>query len=1333
MQIKSLWVSNSEDIPKSDEMVSEVEGGSEFNYIHPIAAPSRITSEYNIHRDLNIKGKRPGRHQGIDITTPKGSKNRGVGTPIVAPIGGTVVTVRGSKSFGNYVEILGEDGYIHRLGHMDKHADNLKKGQQVSAGNWVGSLGSTGRSTGPHVHYEVRGNSDGSPVSMEQFNDPSYYAGGMRKVTDSRKFKDFDVHSIVLGRAKETRLPDVDYSGNSWSAPAQKPITTYDLFSVKKSKAENEAYRKGLEERNKQMSARAKEIRSELQKSLPAEKGTKAADILRNHMSSNDKDEREAGEYIYHEFGIDHKKKLNGIAARIAGDSYRAGRSRNSFFNDVGNGYPFWRWLNSDGSPTSSTSRVAWEKEKQEQDEIAADRATDVKMAETHGYMMVDAGTEDDPAKKDVVRAQQRGITTQYISEPLIKKWATDDQGNFDAEAYTKAFKVANALGLAGDTAPGVKDPKTGKTVGYWRSLQRAWQDLNIPFVGQDSQDFEARKAFHQDLGTELQSNYRQYLSQGRPEEYGFGPNEFPTMGGYVDPFAKRPGQGNIKTVDPSYDGIRSYIDDSTEETRAAGQDLVNKYKMSYIPAEVWSDDANRSGDENNEFSPEFVERIRNEEFVNREVAGMNEFIDLMLEKSLVLENQSINPKCSILSERKNKIRSLNEGGIVPLSEGGVAGHMNHLYDNPNLTFKEMKGIFRAASNGELKGTEKTDGQNLQLSYDIQTSSARAARNKGNIRDGGMDAAGLAAKFGGRGALETAFTEAFSAFEEAIGRMSIEEREEIFGPNTNIYYNAEVQDPRAANLINYDLPTLTIHRVGHREYDRETGSATDRDVSKNAKKLAMALGRVQGERQEGLFHVQMNAIRQLEALSDDTAANLAIARLEKALSNAGISDSQTVGEYVISKVDAVVDSRISLPVETKMELMKRMFKEPGANIRNVLGMIPKEDAGTIAVVRELVAEASALMTAAVAPIEEIVHDFSVEMLKGLHSAFILDNESEVERLRQETQRAITAIEGSNSEEAMEILAKQMSKLKDVEGVSTAAEGFVFDYDDVTYKFTGNFAPMNQLLGLFKYGRGNVPPMQKLDEEEGEVQINRTVAIVPGGFKPPHKGHLAMVDHYSKLSDIVFVFISPLSRGSKSDEAEVSFNQSKKIWNLYINSEGLGNVKIIDRPATFNSPVQMAYEFSENKKDEPYLAQLGDRILFGASEKADQNGNPDWMRFQNAQKYVRDGAIAGDPAEFASPVFFDGLSATDFRKALNNANVEEINQFLPQNVDSSEILSILGIGAEPESPIEEMSSMGGGAVEGGGSGAREPDSLIREEDGIIEEVLNYLLQKRNSHD
>ena len=49
------------------------------------------------------------------------------------------------------------------------------------------------------------------------------------------------------------------------------------------------------------------------------------------------------------------------------------------------------------------------------------------------------------------------------------------------------------------------------------------------------------------------------------------------------------------------------------------------------------------------------------------------------------------------------------------LYEGGVAGHMSHLYDNPELTFQKIKEILRAASQGNLVGTEKTDGQNLFL------------------------------------------------------------------------------------------------------------------------------------------------------------------------------------------------------------------------------------------------------------------------------------------------------------------------------------------------------------------------------------------------------------------------------------------------------------------------------------------------------------------------------------------------------------------------------------------------------------------------------------------
>ena len=671
------------------------------------------------------------------------------------------------------------------------------------------------------------------------------------------------------------------------------------------------------------------------------------------------------------------------------------------------------------------------------------------------------------------------------------------------------------------------------------------------------------------------------------------------------------------------------------------------------------------------------------------------------------------------------------------ITEGGVAGHMNHLYDNPNLTFKQMKDVFLAASNGELKGTEKTDGQNLQLSYDVSTGTARAARNKGNIKAGGLDAAALAAKFGGRGALETAFTEAFAAFEDAVGRMSIEEREEIFGPNTNIYYNAEVQDPRAANVINYDVPTVTIHRVGHNEFDRDTGKTTGRDVSRNARKLAKALDRVQGDREEGKFRVEMNAIKNLQALSDDTAANLANARLEKAISDEGISDNQTVGEYVVVRVEEMIDSKILLPDLVKKELMKRIFKEKGANIRNVLKLVDKGDETTTAAIRELVADAGKLKQRAISPIEEIVHDFSVEMLKGLQSAFILDNEAEVGRLRAETQRAITAIEGSNNEEAMEILAKQMNKLKGAEGVSSAAEGFVFDYDGVTYKFTGNFAPMNQLLGLFKYGRGNVPPLQKLDEEEVEIAsgAGRTVAVVPGAFKPPHRGHLEMVQHYADMADRVVVMVSPLARRTPSGK-EVGFNASKAIWDVYLKDAGLSDkVEVIRSPV--NSPVLATYQFVENKDDVPEMAQPGDSVIPGCSTKGG-----DESRFKsNFEKYAREGVKIVDPLSCAFVASGEALSASDFRAALDDG--AGLERFIPDGTDAGEILSVLGVEPAPvmealarlvEEVMDEMSSMAAGNVAGySGSQKKKKSSLIREEepeedDEVVEEIFNYLVGK-----
>jgi len=658
------------------------------------------------------------------------------------------------------------------------------------------------------------------------------------------------------------------------------------------------------------------------------------------------------------------------------------------------------------------------------------------------------------------------------------------------------------------------------------------------------------------------------------------------------------------------------------------------------------------------------------------------------------------------------------------LLEGGVAGHMNHLYDNPELTFKKIKDILISAASGKLYGTEKTDGQNIQLSYDVKTGTARAARNKGNIISGGLDAESLAEKFGGRGALEAAFTEAFAAFEEVVSKFSEEEKIDLFGPNVNIYYNAEIQDPRNANVINYDVPNLVIHRVGHKEYDRETGKPTNRDLTQNAIKLENILDRLQNKRESGKFLVQMNAIRNLEAVTDGSILSKTLNSLEKAISNEGISDNQTIAEYLVARIDKLLENYDFEP-QIKTMVMKRILSSSSVSLNTIKKSTTPE---IYMQVKDIVANASNLLKQAIAPIESIIHDFAVEMLRGLQSAFILDNKSEVGRLRNELDTAIAAIKDSNNDEAMDILSRQMEKLKTIENVSTAAEGFVFDYEGVTYKFTGNFAPMNQLLGLFKYGRGNIPPLKRLNEEEIEIiddelveiiddeleqpDIKRTIALVPGAFKPPHKGHLNMVKHYADMADKVVIMISPLSRKTPSGD-EIGYEVSKAIWKIYLKNAGLINkVDIIRSPV--NSPVSATYAFVENKDNDPSMAQPGDRIIPGCSTKGGDEG-----RFKaDFNKYAREGVVISDPLSCAFIADNENaLSARDFRAALDKAKNDknaknELMNFIPDETNPNEILSILG-------SLNESSSVSNGAISG---------FSRKLEEKLINEVLNYLLSK-----
>ena len=640
---------------------------------------------------------------------------------------------------------------------------------------------------------------------------------------------------------------------------------------------------------------------------------------------------------------------------------------------------------------------------------------------------------------------------------------------------------------------------------------------------------------------------------------------------------------------------------------------------------------------------------------------------------------------------------------------GGFAGHMNHLYDNPGLTFKQVKDIFAKASSGEFEGTEKTDGQNLYISYSVQTGQAKAVRNKGEILTGGMNAEQLALKFADHPNpnIKEVFADAFDAFEKAVQSLDPELQLKIFGPDANVFYNSEIQDPRTRNVIAYDEKLLNIHQVGHVILDKENRKIKTAGYKPYYRALDNALENMQSAIQDREYNVQKNAVRNLRALDDDVALNAAIEKLENETRKAGVSDNETIADYLVARLVPFIAEHVGLPEENKKLLLQRFFKIKGVTFNHVVKGLDREIKETV---RALIKNEKNIMKSMIFPIEDIVHDFSVAMLRGLESRFILDNAKEVMRLRSEVSKARTAIENSGSEEAIRILNQEMKKLKNVEDVTTAVEGFVFDYDGVTYKFTGNFAPVNQILGLFKYGRGNVPALQKLDEETkavGDLHLTadgRMIAIdtcenlyitIPGAFKPPHKGHYEMVEHYStqfpegKVTVLIGRLPAKSRKGFKSEtQADVTAEQSKKIWELYVSE--LSNVSI--RISGLNSPVRSTYEFVG--KDGSLLD--GDCVIPGSSTKNDDHRR--WAAFaKDVAKYAKEGVTVLDPIKYAcDPCDPAELHATYFREAMKDGNTEAMKEFLPEHLKerAPEILSILGISAE-QAPLQEGAKKKGG--------------------------------------
>ena len=130
----------------------------------PLDRVSRVSSNFGV-RIHPISGYRR-MHQGTDFAA-------GTGTPIIAPADGVVVEARRWGGYGNWLRIRHSNGLESGYGHLSRYGSGIRAGQRVTQGQVVAYVGSTGASTGPHLHYEIWRNGqriNPSGIRMDESN-----------------------------------------------------------------------------------------------------------------------------------------------------------------------------------------------------------------------------------------------------------------------------------------------------------------------------------------------------------------------------------------------------------------------------------------------------------------------------------------------------------------------------------------------------------------------------------------------------------------------------------------------------------------------------------------------------------------------------------------------------------------------------------------------------------------------------------------------------------------------------------------------------------------------------------------------------------------------------------------------------------------------------------------------------------------------------------------------------------------------------------------------------------------------------------------------------------
>ena len=406
-----------------------------------------------------------------------------------------------------------------------------------------------------------------------------------------------------------------------------------------------------------------------------------------------------------------------------------------------------------------------------------------------------------------------------------------------------------------------------------------------------------------------------------------------------------------------------------------------------------------------------------------------------------------------------------NESNLI--LEGGAAGHMSHPFDNKSLTFGDFKKLIESGLSGELNfeedPTEKTDGQNLFAT--VKDGETLFARNKGQMKNP-IDLNGIIKMFTGHASKLVEETYIFAAKDLADALPKLKDQS-MFANGLN-FVNMELIYSKNPNVIYYDRDVIQFHNIVETD-----GEGNQTGTQNLATELVGALKELKKDVQKTFTIIPPQVLKIAKDIDFEANKVKFIKQVEVLRDRYNLTDADEVSRYHEMWWRETIDANFpDLEQNHKEGLLLRWAygDKKTLNLRSLDKELGKDKAALIKKFDK--EDVKKKYKENIRPFEDLFLELGSIILKNASNFVAASPDQEMQRLHNQIRTEAAKIKKSGGIDQIKKVEAELARLERIGGIESIipTEGLVFKYKGHTYKLTGTFAAINQLMGIIKYGR-----------------------------------------------------------------------------------------------------------------------------------------------------------------------------------------------------------------------------------------------------------------------